>query len=128
MVQNAPSSQLTGVPAAHVPAEHVSFPVQALPSVQGAVLSGCSHPLTASQRSSVQTSPSLQSRAAPTHDPPLHVSPLVQTLWSSHGPGTGVPPRQTPFRHVSPTVQTLPSSQGPVFGFGRWKQPMKTPQ
>src|SRR5262249_18941489 len=61
--------------------------VQALPSLQGAVLLVCTHPVAGLHESSVQGLPSSQLGAAPpTHTPPLQVSLVVHALPSSHGP------------------------------------------
>jgi hypothetical protein len=138
-VQTLPSSQLGAAPPTHNPPEHVSPVVQALPSLQGAVLLACVQPVAGLQASSVQTSPSSQLGAVPpTHTPPEHVSPVVQALPSSQGavllvcvqpvaglqassvqtlPSSqfvGAPLTHTPPEHVSPVVQALPSLQGAV--------------
>ena len=85
--------------------------VSGSPSSQGAVLNAVSQPLPASQLSSVHTSPSSQSGAAPpTHDPPEQVSFVVQALPSSHDAVLLLFTQPEPESQVS-VVQTLPSSQ-----------------
>src|SRR2546422_6572961 len=106
------SSQLGGGPPTHVPPLQVSFVVQALPSLHGAVLFGWmqapplhtssvqtlpslahgavlfvwTQPVAGLQLSVVQTFPSSQLGAGPpTHVPPLQVSFVVQALPSLHG-------------------------------------------
>jgi hypothetical protein len=87
IVQILPSSQSGGTPPTHVPAEHTSPVVHALPSLHGAAL------------------------LLKTQTPPWHVS-VVHTLLSLHWllrlhsmqPGIGVPP-QTPPAQTSPLVQ-----------------------
>src|SRR5439155_766540 len=64
-VQTLPSSQLGGGPPTHVPPEHVSFAVQALPSLHDAWLFTCRQPSWASQRSSVHGFPSSQLMGGP---------------------------------------------------------------
>src|SRR5437870_9804792 len=80
---------MSGGPPTHVPPEHVSLVVQALPSSHGAVLGACTQPVAGSHESMVQTFPSSQLRAGP----PVH----------------------RPFEQASPVVQALPSSQAKVF-------------
>jgi hypothetical protein len=83
-VHTLPSSQLGGAPPTHVPPEHVSLVVQALPSLHGPVLLAYVQPVAGLQLSSVQTFPSLQLVGPPgMQAPPAHVSPVVQALPSS---------------------------------------------
>jgi len=113
--------------------------VQAFPSLHGAVLLLCAHPVTGLQESSVHGLPSSQfGPAPPTHTPPKQASPVVHALPSSqeavllawvqpvaglhessvHGlPSSQLgpaPPTQTPPEQASPVVQALPSSQEAV--------------
>src|ERR1043166_9509174 len=65
----------------HVPPEHTSRPVAALPSSHGAALFGFSQPTAGGvQKSVVQKLPSLQLRAPPRQVPAVQVSPTVQAL------------------------------------------------
>jgi glyoxylate utilization-related uncharacterized protein len=85
-VQTLPSLQLGGGPPTQIPPEQVSLVVHALPSLHGAVLLTCVHPVTGLQASSVQTLPSSQfGGAPPTQTPPAQASPVVQALASSQG-------------------------------------------
>jgi hypothetical protein len=85
-VQTLPSSQWSGFPPTQAPPEHISLVVQAFPSLHGLVLLACTQPLAGLHESSVQTLLSLQfSGEPPTHEPPEHVSLLVQASPSSHG-------------------------------------------
>jgi len=85
-VQTLPSSQFGGAPPTHVPAAQVSPVVQALPSLQGAVLLVCVQPVAGLQASSVHTLPSSQLVGPPgTQTPPEQMSPVVQALPSLHG-------------------------------------------
>ncbi len=122
---------------AHSPAAQTSKSVQALASLQGAVLFTCVQPSLASQPSSLQGFPSSQLIALPTHAPPLQTSPVVQEEPSSQGVSkflnahrplvpsqaswvhglpsshlSGPPGTQALALHRSPTVHLLPSSQG----------------
>jgi hypothetical protein len=84
-VQTLPSLQSVGPPPTHEPPEQASPVVQALPSLQEAVLFVCTHPEAGLQLSSVQPLPSSQFGAAPpTQLPPAQVSFVVQALPSSH--------------------------------------------
>src|SRR5204862_545001 len=121
------------------PPEQVSLVVQALPSLQEAVLFACAQPLAGTQVSSVHGFESSQLGAElPTHAPPEQVSPVVQALpslqeavlfacaqplagtheSSVHGFESSqfgaAPPMQAPPEHVSPVVQALPSLQDAV--------------
>ena len=84
-VHKLPSSQLSALTPPHVPPVQVSWVVQMLPSSQVEVLLTCTQPPVALQLSVVQTLLSSQfTLVEPAHTPPLHVSPLVQALLSSH--------------------------------------------
>src|SRR5438046_5498425 len=73
-------------PPVQVPPLQVSLVVQALPSLQGAVLLTWTQPVEGLQVSSVQTLPSSQEGAGPpTHRPPLQASFVVQRLPSLQG-------------------------------------------
>jgi hypothetical protein len=113
--------------------------VQALPSLQGAVLLACTHPDAGLQLSSVHGFVSAQfGGGPPTHVPPEQVSFVVQALLSSHGavllvythPVAGLqlssvhgfvsaqfgggPPTQVPPEQVSFVVQALLSLHAAV--------------
>jgi hypothetical protein len=133
-----PSLQLRGLPATHVPPEQTSLTVQALPSLQGAVLLVKTHPVAGAQVSVVQGLLSLQVIPVPAHTPAVHTSPEVQALPSLQGavllvcvhPVAGLhassvhtfassqfgaaPPTHTPAEQVSLVVQALPSLHGAV--------------
>jgi hypothetical protein len=84
VVQGLPSSQFGPPLPAHEPPEHTSFVVQAFPSLQGAVLFACAHPLAGTQESFVHGFASSQFGAdPPTHEPPEHASLFVHALPSS---------------------------------------------
>jgi hypothetical protein len=147
VVQTLPSSQFGAGPPTQVPPEQVSLVVQALPSLQGAVLLVCVQPVEGLQASSVQGLLSLQLVAEPgTQAPPEQTSPVVQALPSLHGSvlfvcvqpvaelqasvvqgllslqlGAG-PPTHVPPEQVSFVVQASPSSQGSVLFV--WLQPV----
>jgi len=134
-VQALPSLQLGGAPPTQTPPEQVSFVVQALPSLQGLVLSACTQPLAGLHESSVQALPSLQLTGAPMHAPAeqvsllVHASPSLQglVLFTCTQPLAGLhessvqtfpslqlggaPPTQAPPEQVSFVVQALPSLQ-----------------
>jgi hypothetical protein len=137
VVQTFPSSQFSAAPPTHVPPLHASLVVQALPSLQGAVLLVCVQPVAGLHESSVHRLPSSQlGPAPPTQAPPEQASPVVQALPSSQAavlfawvqPVAGLqassvqrlassqfgaaPPTQTPPAQVSVVVQALASSQG----------------
>jgi len=81
VVQGLPSSQLVGPPGWQVPPEQTSPVVQALPSLQDALLLVNTHPVAGLQESFVQTLLSLQvSGAPPLQVPPPQVSLVVQAL------------------------------------------------
>src|SRR5262249_18604895 len=136
------------VPATQAPLEHVSFTVQALPSLHAAWLFTCRQPSCASQRSSVHGFPSSQL----TSGPPMHW-PFRQKLVLVHAllslqvselllgctqPMAGLQPSVVhelpssqlmagPAWHVPPpqasgAVHALPSSQGAVLTV--WTQPV----
>lgn len=137
VVQVFESLQTRGGPPTQAPPEHTSAVVQAFPSLQPAVLLAWVQPDPGLHPSVVQTLPSSQSGGAPPmHEPPLHVSlvvqafpslqdavllaytqpvagaheSLVQTFPSSQ---IGAPlPTQTPDWQTSVTVHALPSLQG----------------
>ncbi len=113
--------------------------MHAFKSSQGTELLVCLQPPTPRQVSVVQPLLSSQSKSLPAAQaPPVHTSPTVQALPSSHGAlfgtnwqpnlgsqlsvvqgfpslqATGVPPPQLPVAQVSATVQGLPSSQAAV--------------
>ena len=106
-VHTFPSLQFRGGPATQEPPEQVSFVVHALPSLHGAVLLVCTHPLAELQLSSVHTLPSLQFRAGPpTHKPPTQVSFVVHALlWSQV-----VPSRLFGLLHTPVAVLQVPTS------------------
>src|SRR5437867_1879335 len=146
VVHTFPSSQLGAGPPTHVPPLHVSFVVQALPSLHGAVLFVWTQPVAGLQESSVQGVGSREVEGGrPAHAPPLQVSFVVQALPSLHGavlfvwtqPVAGVqessvqglpslqfgggPPAHAPPLQVSFVVQALPSLHGAVLFV--WTQP-----
>src|SRR2546423_810969 len=90
---------MSGGPPTHVPPEHVSLVVQALPSSHGPRLGAWKQPLAGSHESAVEKVPSSPLRRRP----PLHRPP-------------------DPHRQTSLVVQALPSSHGAVFGV--WTQPL----
>src|SRR5205807_2291393 len=125
----------------------VSLVVQALPSLQGAVLLTWTQPVEGLQVSSVQTLPSSQEGAGPpTHRPPLQASFVVHMLPSLQGAALlvctqpvawlqpssvqgfpssqlgGAPPTQFPPLQASLVVHALPSLQGAVLLV--WTQPV----
>jgi hypothetical protein len=133
------SSQFLALPGTHAPAEQASPCVQALPSVQAALLFGLAQaPVEGAHTLSVHTLPSSQFCGWPaTHCPLAHASPTVHWLpssqlaaiagWSqvpfAHASAVhalpslqsfGGPPVHLPPAQASPTVQALPSSQAPV--------------
>jgi len=140
-VQPLLSLQTVGVPATQLPPEQTSPTVQALPSLQLAVLLTYSHsPVVGLHASSVHALLSLQTVGDPaTQLPPEQASPTVQALPSvqaavlltySHSPveglhasfvqtllslhTVGVPATQVPPEQASPTVHALPSLQPAV--------------
>jgi hypothetical protein len=84
-VQTLPSPQLFAFPVQDPP-EHLSFVVQAFPSLQLEVLFVNLHPVFGLQESVVQGLPSLHvSAPPPLQHPPEHLSFVVHALPSSHG-------------------------------------------
>ncbi len=138
-LQNALSSQTTGVPA-HAPPLQTSPVVHLLSSSHDDVLLECPQvPVVVLQTSSVQTLSSLQLTGdPPTQALPLHVSTSVQALPSSHAPvrltcwhpvvesqlsfvhcrpssqSSGTLPAQVPPPQTSDVVQALPSLHAAV--------------
>src|SRR5205809_500697 len=115
VVHTLRSSQLGAGPPTHVPPLHVSFVVQASPSLHGAVLFVWTQPVAGLQLSVVHMFPSSQLGAGPpTHVPPLHVSFVVQASQSLHGavlfvwtqPVAGL---QLSVVHTSPSPRWVPS-------------------
>src|SRR6185295_4820834 len=92
VVQEFPSSQLTGAPPLHCPSLQTSPVVQAFPSLHDALLFTWTQPAAAAHESSVHGFPSSHETVWPTHWPsPLHLSPVVQSFPSLHSaPGVGV--------------------------------------
>jgi hypothetical protein len=89
VVHGLPSSQLNGVPDWHVPPEHVSLTVQALPSSHEPAAGVLEQPVAGTQESAVHGFVSAQLTAAPVHWPDaLQVSPDVQALASLHAAPT----------------------------------------
>jgi hypothetical protein len=132
------SSQLTAVPAPHVPSVQLSLPLQTLPSEHDVPFRTATarQPATASQESVVHRLPSLQTRVVPAvQAPALHVSLPLQRVASGQAvplatgvalqPEVGrhasfeqgfrslqtsaVPAVQMPDWHVSMPLQRLPS-------------------
>src|SRR5437899_12976107 len=98
LVQGLPSLQLSAVPAAHVPAWHVSAPLHTFPSLHEVPLATavCWQPCTGSHVSVVQGLLSLQLG--------------------------GVPGVQTPAWEVSGPLQAVASlEEVPVAAVGRWQ-------
>jgi hypothetical protein len=84
-VQPFPSSHTVAEPPTQDPLWQRSLVVQGFPSSQDAPLAGaCSHPLLTLQESAVHGLRSSQLTLAPTQAPPVHASPVVQALPSSH--------------------------------------------
>jgi hypothetical protein len=71
VVQGLLSLHVSALPPLQLPHEHLSFVVQALPSLHGAVLSVCLH-LPETNASSVQGLPSSQLTDEPLHTPAEH--------------------------------------------------------
>ena len=135
-----PSSQLSGVPAVHVPAWQVSSPLQTLPSEHDVPLATgvWMHPVAGSQLSAVHAFPWSQLSGVPWHAPePVQASPPVQAFPSLHAAPTlavctqpltgsqvsvvqvfvslqltGDPWHAPEPVQASPAVQALPSLQG----------------
>jgi hypothetical protein len=94
------SAQFIGAPPWHVPAEHVSAVVQALPSSQELVLFACSQAPALLHVSSVHGLLSLQLA--------LVVHSGAGASEPASGPGSGVPPVQTPALHAWSAPQAMP--------------------
>ena len=110
-MQTLPSSQPRGDPPTQTPALQASEVVQALPSLQEAVLLTWTQPDAGSQLSSVHTFPSSQLRAGPpTQAPAAQRSPVVQASPSLHGAVLCAWTQPAAGSQLS-SVQTLPSSQ-----------------
>src|SRR5689334_17238063 len=103
--------QVTGLLPTHAPPLHLSTVVQALPSLQGAVLLVCAQAPAPLQTSSVQTLPSLlQAVAAAAKQ---FFAPSLPALLHSAPPAQGSPPwLQVPPAQTSAPLQNRPSSQG----------------
>src|SRR5205823_3963178 len=139
--------QSRAAPATHDPPEQISPDVQAFPSSHAAALFVWTQPAAGSHESFVQPLPSLQFGAGPpTHDPPAHVSLVVQAFASSQaaalfvwtqpaaGPHEssvqpllslqfgGGPPTHAPPAQLSLVVQAFPSSHADVLF--TWTQPV----
>ncbi len=85
LVQGLPSLHPMRPPATQLPALHWSPAVHRLPSLQLARFALLTQPWPGKQASSVQTLPSSQLwMPLAMHLPPLHASPVVQLLPSSH--------------------------------------------
>ena len=109
-VQAFPSSQSRGAPPLHVPPPHVSFAVQAFPSLHVPVLLTWTQPVPGLQESVVQTLPSSQPGALPMQTPPLQASEVVQAFPSSHERALSACTQPVPGLQES-SVQMFPSSQ-----------------
>jgi hypothetical protein len=91
-VHGLASAHAGGGPPTQAPFAHASFVVQALPSVQEAVLFVCTQPVPGAHESFVHGLPSLHAGGGPpTHDPPEQASFVVQALPSSQEPLAGGP-------------------------------------
>jgi hypothetical protein len=114
VVQAIPSSQLGGGPPTQVPALQTSPVVHEFPSLQAVVLFAYWQPSTASQESSVQALPSLQSEAFG-----LWTQESVVSLQESLVQATpslqlgGVPAWQAVSMQRSDPLQNCPSSHCP---------------
>jgi hypothetical protein len=128
VVQTFPSSQVSGVPAVHVPAWQLSVPLQALASAHDEPFgSGVfPHPEIEPHASAVQGLPSLQSSGVPGLQTPLwQVSVPLQTVLSSHDVplGNGLVEQPKTGSQLS-VVQGLPSLQvsgGPAVQVAAWQ-------
>ena len=144
VVHRSPSSQGLGLSGLHLPSAHCSPVVQTLPSshAEPSAMAVNVQPLVGSQVSVVHVSPSSQAPALlPAWQvPPLHVSPVVQTLPALQVAVLGVnlqpvpavqessvqgllslhdcsaPATHFPAEHMSLTVHGSPSSQATVSG------------
>ena len=100
----------------HEPAEQASGVVQALLSLQDAVLFACAQPVGFTHESFVQGLPSSQLRVVPAWQVwPEHVSVPLQGLPSAQSASTLQQPATALWEHVlleqTSVVQTFPSSQ-----------------
>jgi hypothetical protein len=84
LVQGLLSLQFTAVPGRQVPNAQASPVVHTFPSSQALVLFAKTQPVAGSQLSVVQELASSHTRGTPAHEPPEHVSPVVQASWSLH--------------------------------------------
>jgi len=84
VVQTLESKQRSGNPPLHVPLVHLSASVQALPSLQAAVLFVNTQPVILLQVSVVQAFLSVHIIGSPPHTPAVHLSDMVQAFLSSH--------------------------------------------
>jgi hypothetical protein len=128
VVQTLPSLQLDAGPPTQLPPEHVSFVVQALPSLQGSLFGVWTHPLAGLQESVVHGLLSLQTIGVPAQVPLVHLSPEVQALLSLHGvlfgwlPSGGQvlfePSQTSAMSHCAPVEerQTTPDALTPSAG------------
>lgn len=140
MVHGLLSSQDSGG-GAHTPPEQTSGPLQALPSLHGALLAVCWQPLTGSHESLVHNCPSSQARLGPATQLPLwqlspavhreasasQLEPFIAPPLNTQSPVVvlqlsavhklpslqvfPVPLTQAPLAHLSPWVQAFPSLQ-----------------
>ncbi len=116
VVQALESSQVVGPPLTQTPTAHWSPLVQGSPSLQAALLVRLRQPLIGSQILSVQTLPSLQSRAVPSQTPAaLQASSVVQTLASLQALTSAVQSaaQQSPAM-LFPSSQVSPASTIPL--------------
>ena len=145
-VQPSASSQFLPGPAPQIPPEQASSTLHGFPSLHGAVLSVCLHPVRGSHASSVHGLPSPHAGGGPpTQLPPAQLSFVVQASSSLQGralfactqPVAGLhesvvqtlpspqamnAPVQLPAAHASPLVQALPSLQGSLLFV--WTHPL----
>lgn len=140
MVHGLLSSQDSGG-GAHTPPAQTSGPLQALPSLHGALLAVCWQPLTGSHQSLVHNCPSSQARLGPAAQLPLwqlspavhreasasQLEPFIAPPLNTQSPVVvlqlsavhklpslqvfPVPLTQAPLAHLSPWVQAFPSLQ-----------------
>src|SRR5437870_2994002 len=115
---------MSGGPPTHVPPEHVSLVVHALPSSHGTVLGACTQPVAGSHESVVQALRSSHGAVFGVWTQPLFESQesLVQGLPSSQS--SAGPPTHAPIAQVSAVVQTLPSWHGFVLKPTTWQAPV----
>jgi hypothetical protein len=116
-VHRLASLQLGAGPPTQLPPEQLSAVVQALLSLQGAVLFAFTQPLPGLQESSVQRLESLQFKGElPTHDPPEQISIVVQELLSLQESVlfAYVQPLPVSQESVVQILESLQSSAGPA--------------